>query len=87
MSTVKQLNLKIQELQKKKKQLQERQARGFFDGAQSILGDEFSPEFALAMIESAWDKATKADKEAWQKASGKFLKKGKPRFSKTSPQK
>ena len=86
MSTIKQIDLKIQELKKKKKQLEEKQAKSFFESTQSILGDEFSPELALAMIESAWSKASKNDKEAWHKAAQKFLNKRTTRRSKTTPQ-
>lgn len=85
MSTVKQIDLKIQELQKKKKQLEDKQAKSFFESSQSIIGDEFSPELALAIIESSWSKASENNKEAWQKSAEKFLNKKPNRRAKTTP--
>lgn len=69
---IKQLDQKIQELTHQKNELLRKQADIVFKKAQSILGDNFSPELALTILNDTWQKADNKQKEYWQSTALTF---------------
>lgn len=63
---------KIQQLKKKKEKIQTQQALLFVKEAQKIFKEEFSPDMALTILATTWSKASKTQKEEWQKQAYSF---------------
>ena len=77
---------RITRLKKKKERLQTQKALLLYKEAQNILGDKFSYELVLSVLENSWNPSSDKQKEEWIKSSHKF--RGIPRKTKriSSPQ-
>ena len=72
---LKQIETKIQLLQKKKEKIRIQQALSFVKEVQKILLNEFSPEAALRVLSETWNSSQKSQKEEWKKQEDSFREK------------
>ncbi len=60
---------RITRLKKKKERLQTQKALLLYKEAQNILGDKFSYELVLSVIENSWNPSSDKQKEEWPKSA------------------
>lgn len=65
---------RITRLKKKKERLQTQKALLLYKEAQNVLGDKFSYELVLSVLETSWKSSSDKQKEEWIKSSHKFRK-------------
>lgn len=70
--TLKSFDDKIDDLKRKKKELEAKQAQQLFKSVSYIIGGSFSPQLAACIIDDSWKNSTPAKKEDWIKSSKKF---------------
>ena len=63
---------RITRLKKKKERLQTQKALLLYKEAQNILGDKFSYELVLSILENSWNPSSDKQKEEWIKSAHKF---------------
>ena len=63
---------RIIRLKKKKERLQTQKALLLYKEAQNILGDKFSYDLVLSVLESSWNSSSDKQKEEWIKSAHKF---------------
>ena len=63
---------RITRLKKKKERLQTQKALLLYKEAQNILGDKFSYELVLSVLENSWKPSSDKQKEEWIKSAHKF---------------
>ena len=69
MKSLKTIDQKIEDLKKKKSELETKVALQLYKKLKTTLGEEFSPNIILGMINNTWENATPKMKEVWlQKA-------------------
>ena len=66
------IDKKIQALKKKKEKIQIQQALLFMKEAQKIFSENMSQNLALVILTETWAKASKSQKEEWQKRARSF---------------
>ena len=70
--TLKSYDDKIDDLKRKKKELEAKQAQQLFKTASYIIGGSCSPQLAACIIDDSWKNAAPEKKEDWIKSSKKF---------------
>ena len=65
---------RITRLKKKKERLQTQKALLLYKEAQNILGDKFSYELVLSVLENSWNPSSDKQKEEWIKSAHKFCR-------------
>jgi hypothetical protein len=70
--TLKSYDDKIDDLKRKKKELEAKQAQQLFKAASYIIGGSYSPQLAACIIDDSWKSATEIKKGEWIKSSKKF---------------
>ena len=83
MDNIKKIEAKIFSLEKKRKEVVGKISKSLLDESKKILGDDFSPELVLGILESEWKNSGDLKKKEWLKESEKFRKKRKPKKSKS----
>lgn len=63
---------RIIRLKKKKERLQTQKSLLLYKEAQNILGDKFSYELVLSVLENSWNPSSDKQKEEWIKSAHKF---------------
>ena len=77
---------RITRLKKKKERLQTQKALLLYKEAQNILGDKFSYELVLSVLENSWNLSSDKQKEEWRKSAHKFRRIPKKTRRVSSPQ-
>ena len=72
MESIKTIDQKIEALRIKKKETIKRISQSFFKQANQIIGEEFSPELALTLLQETWSKAPPKQQEEWRQRAKKF---------------
>lgn len=75
MTNIQSIDAKIKQLEKKKIDLLKSQAEKLLKAAAKTLGDQFSPELTLTILQDSWDQASSKQKEEWQQKAGSFRSK------------
>ena len=70
--TLKSFDDKIDDLKRKKKELEAKQAQQLFKAASYIIGGSYSPQLAACIIDDSWKNATEIKKGEWIKSAKKF---------------
>ncbi|WP_010304112.1 hypothetical protein [Candidatus Odyssella thessalonicensis] len=65
------LSKKLQDLQAEQQKLQRKIADHLYQETRKILGEDFSPSLALALVHQGWNHSEKS-KEDWLKLSTSF---------------
>jgi hypothetical protein len=73
MKSIQDIDQKIEALRLRKQETLKKISASFFKKSNKILGESFSPELALTILERSWKNADPKQKEAWLKESQKFL--------------
>lgn len=76
---------RITRLKKKKERLQTQKALLLYKETQSILGDKFSYELVLSILEHSWNPSSDKQKEEWIKSAHKFRRIPKKTRRESSP--
>lgn len=63
---------RITRLKKKKERLQTQKALLLYKEVQNILGNKFSYEIVLSVLENSWNTSSDKQKEEWIKSAHKF---------------
>jgi len=72
MQSLNTLDLKIQALLQKRKDLEQKETQLLLKTIRPILGDNFSPALIAAIIKETWSSSSKETQERWLKASIPF---------------
>ena len=75
MDKLQKIDTQIQELKKKKQALRRKAADMLLTKIETLLGDNFSPELALGILKSSWDKRDEKMMGGWQKEASSFFRK------------
>ncbi len=67
-----QLDQKIQALEKKKEQMEIKMALSFLKKTQRIVGEEFSLNMVLVVLDNVWALASEIQKQEWEKRAHSF---------------
>ena len=72
MRDIKTIEKRIEELNQQKKELVLKQAELLYNKLYKLLGDQFTPELAFAVLSDSWEKADHKQKESWQSLASTF---------------
>lgn len=75
MDKLQKIDTQIQELKKKKQALRRKAADMLFTKAETLLGEDFTPELALGILKSSWGKRDEKTIGGWQKEAETFFRK------------
>jgi len=78
MKNLKTIDQKIEDLKKKKSELETKTALQFYKKLKATLGEEFSPDIVLGMVIHRWENATPKIKEVWLQKAEPFRNSRKP---------
>jgi len=69
---LKDIDQRIMNLQKKKRDIQVRQSGQLFKCLEKNIGKSFTPQLAAVVVKEAWGKADQKEREKWIKSAEKF---------------
>ena len=75
MDKLQKIDTQIQELNKRKQALRRKAADMLLTKVETLLGKDFTPELALGILKSSWDKRDEMMMGGWQKEAETFFRK------------
>jgi len=70
--TLKAFDEKIEDLKKKKSELETKQSKQLFKYLSQEIGQEFSPQLVGCIIKESWKQSNQKQREAWFNSAEKF---------------